>query len=349
MRVMLLTADYPPGLWSGIGAAAETQAQALAAAGAEVHVVLPRRATPSAHERGPHIHPLNGSHFPVDPRGFDWLHLHSLSLAELALEMRKRFRARLAYTAHSLVARELPPGPESELWSRVQLVTMRASDAVIFLSQSEREAALEIAPDLAGRSLVVPNGVKPHPDLSQRSGPDGPIVFAGRFARSKGIQLLAQFMTGLIRKLGFHFVLAGGHGDPESERIIGEAQAQLGGACRLAGWLPPAALRALFARAALVVAPSEYEPFGMVALEAMGMGAPVLAARTGGLAEIVRPESGGRLAETRDPQEWFERAATMLTDIAGWRVLHERGPCYVAEFFDPSLIARRLLGEVYAC
>jgi 1,4-alpha-glucan branching enzyme len=345
---MLLTADYPPGLWSGIGVAVETQAHSLAATGVDVHVVLPRQVARSARECGLRIHSLDGSHFPVDPRGFDWLHLHSLSLAELALEIRQRFGVKLAYTAHSLIARELAQYPESNFWSRVQLAVMRASDAVIFLSESERAAALAIAPDLAARSRVVPNGLTPQIAVPRRNTPDGPIVFAGRFARSKGIALLARFMTELVRKMGCRFVLAGGHGDAESERIVRETQARLGSACRLAGWLPPAQLRALFGRAALVVAPSEYEPFGMVALEAMSMGAPVLAARTGGLAEIVRPESGGRLAETRDPREWVERAAAMLSDVAGWRALHERGPRYVAKFFDPNLIAQRLLGEVYA-
>ena len=113
MKVMLLTADYPPGLWSGIGAAVEVQAEALAAVGAEVHIILPRRVVWNARESGPYLHSLDGSQFPVNPRRFDWLHLHSLSLAELALEMGMRFGIPLAYTAHSLIARELAEGPES--------------------------------------------------------------------------------------------------------------------------------------------------------------------------------------------------------------------------------------------
>lgn len=350
MKVMLLTADYPPGLWSGIGSAVEIQAAALVHAGAEVHVVLPRRpATSEFTTNAPHLHSLDGSQFPIDPREFDWIHVHSLSLAELAVEMRKRFRARLAYTAHSLISRELAPGPESEFWSRVQLAVMRASDAVIFLSESERTAALEIAPDLAGRSRVVANGVRPHPAAPRRDAPGGPVVFAGRFARSKGVRLLAEVMTLLVRKTGVRFVLAGGHGDTESEGLIRNTCARLGSACRLAGWLSPAALRALFVRSALVVAPSEYEPFGMVALEAMCMGAPVLAARTGGLAEIVRPESGGLLADSRDPREWCDCVMAIMTDAPVWRALHERGPQYVTKFFDPRIVAQRLLGEVYVC
>jgi 1,4-alpha-glucan branching enzyme len=231
----------------------------------------------------------------------------------------------------------------------VQFAVMRASDAVIFLSESERAAALQMAPDLRDRARVVGNGIRPQPAAPQRENPGGPVVFAGRFARSKGIGLLADVLTLLARNCSLRFVLAGGHGDVESEGILRTLAARLGGACRCAGWLEPPRLRELFARASLVLTPSVYEPFGMVALEAMSMGAPVLAARTGGLAEIVRPESGGRLADSRDPVEWRERALAILNDPASWRALHERGPRYVARFFDPRLMAERLLGEVYAC
>ena len=54
-----------------------------------------------------------------------------------------------------------------------------------------------------------------------------------------------------------------------------------------AGWQPEADLRALIAASDIAIVPSLYEPFGLVALEAMALGAPVICARTGGLADIV--------------------------------------------------------------
>jgi 1,4-alpha-glucan branching enzyme len=349
---MMLTADYPPASWSGIAAAVEIQAEALANVGVEAHVVVGHPTGIGAawsSSIGVRVHGLSAERFPISAAGFDWVHLHSLALAELALEIRKRFRVRLAYTAHSVISRELSEGPARDFWSRVQLAVMRASDVVIFLSESERAAALGIAPELEGRSRVVANGIRTQPVPPLRTSPEGPIVFAGRFAQSKGIGLLAELVTMLAGDAELRFVLAGGHGDTQSVGLVRRLAARLGSACQLAGWLAPARLRDLFARASLVVAPSEYEPFGMVALEAMSMGAPVLAARTGGLAEIVRAESGGRLVESRDPGEWRDRASAILTDATEWRGLHERGPRYVARLFDARIVAERLMGAVYAC
>ena len=65
----------------------------------------------------------------------------------------------------------------------------------------------------------------------------------------------------------------------------------------LAGFVPDDELRDLLHRAGCVVIPSLYEPFGIVALEAMAAGAPVVVARTGGLAEIVEGTDAGLLFE----------------------------------------------------
>jgi glycosyltransferase involved in cell wall biosynthesis len=251
------------------------------------------------------------------------------------------------YTAHSIIQRELVDGPARRFWSRVQLAVMSASDIVIFLSESERECALELAPDLQSspRLHVIGNGITSSPTAVRKPG--GPVVFAGRFTRNKGLPLLLDVLPRIAAGRDLRFVLAGGHGDDSCSLELARLRAALGGACEMPGWLSRVRLRALFTEASLVLVPSRYEPFGMVALEAMAAGAPVLAARAGGLAEIVRPGSGGELAESRDPEEWRARAAAILSDEARWSALHERGPRFVAENFDIRRVARRLLGEVY--
>lgn len=350
MRVMLLTADYPPGNWSGIGQAVERQARGLTAMGAEVHVLYPapKGLKPrGAPERGPNVHNLCGASFPTDPCGFDWIHLHSLALAELALELRRRTGTPLAYTAHSVLALELAHQPGTDRLIAAQNQLMQMCDAVVFLSRSEHEAALQVLPELSARSVVIGNAVPPPPEPT---GPwrDGLVVFAGRFSRTKGIATLCGLLPRLRAKWPGLFVLAGGHGDHESCRQVQALAAQLGSSCHLPGWLSEDRLERLFARASLVLVPSEYEPFGMVALEAMRMGAPVLAARTGGLAEVAAPGSGAMLVGSRDPGDWLEHSTALLGNRELSGELRRRGPKWSARHFSETKIASQLLRCVYA-
>jgi glycosyltransferase involved in cell wall biosynthesis len=351
MRVLLLTADYPPRNWSGIGVAVARQAHALAALGLEVHVLVAGRddePLPADTGSSPFVHRLSPSRCPVDPRRFDLIHLHSLALSELALELRRRTRSPLVYTAHGLIRLELGDRPEAGFWSAVQACVLAASDRVVFLSAADRRAGLDWLPDLAARSSVLPHGLPPPPATVARPPPDGPIVFAGRFAWSKGVDLLAELIPRVRRQRPCRFVLAGGHGDALGERLTREIAAHWPEAVQLWGWRGRDELDLLFGRAALVLVPSRYEPFGLVALEAMRVGAPVLAAAVGGLADHVRPESGGRLVASRDPAAWSAAVLEIVTEPTTAAALRQRGPRYVAEHFDLPRLTRRLIDEVYA-
>jgi glycosyltransferase involved in cell wall biosynthesis len=345
VRALVLTADYPSPTWSGIGTAVACQAAGLAEVGVEVHVLAPEGAGAAAGAAGPVVHPLSRARCPVRVREFDVVHLHSLALGELALEMRRRFAVPLVYTAHSLLDRELAGAAGAAAWQRCQAAVMLGCDHVVFLSTDERAAAVERFPSLGARSSVLPNGV-PAPALPPTPTVEGgPLVFAGRFARSKGIALLAAVVRRLAPR--YQFVLAGGHGDAHEERLVRDLAESCPASCRVVGWVDRETLDALFARAALVLVPSEYEPCGMVALEAMRAGAPVLAAGVGGLVEAVGPGSGGRLVFSRDPTVWCRAAGEILNDADLGRALRRRGPTYVARRHDPVRLARRLRDEIY--
>lgn len=341
-RVLALSADLAPAPWSGIGVAVARQAEAMASLGADVHVLVPDdRPRPRA-PRGVTVHALGRSSFPVDPRGFDGVHLHSLRLADLALELKRRFRLPLTTTVHGWPHRELADRARGAAWSRVLRRTAAASDRVVFLSRAERALGLAEAPELAGRSRVIAHGV-PAPDAGAGRRSGGPVVFAGRFARGKGVHLLSAIVPSVLARRGVRFVLAGGHGDAEGEAAVARLAARFPGACTAPGWLDRGALDALFAEAALVIAPSVYEPFGLAALEAMRMGAPVLAADVGGLRDVVTPGSGGRRVRGGAP-EWSEAIVDLLDDDDARARLSERGPDH-ARRFCPVRSAERLLQE----
>jgi glycosyltransferase involved in cell wall biosynthesis len=350
MRLMLLTADYHPDPWSGIAQAVERQASGLSKIGAEVHVLYPARKGSEVHSVGacgPHLHNLDQPSFPVNLRGFDYIHLHSLALAELALEIRRRTGIPLIYTAHSLLACEIAGQKGAEPLIGAQTELMRVCDKVVFLSRSEHETGLRLLPELSSRSAVVGNAVKNAPPPSASRG-DGPVVFAGRFARTKGIATLCGLLRELHVRWPGSFVLAGGHGDAESFRQLQLLASELGSSCSFPGWLNPAGLERLLASASLVVVPSEYEPFGMVALEAMRLGAPVLAAEVGGLAEVAGPGSGAILVDSHDAQQWVGPALAVLNNRRRSNELRLRGPRWTTLHFGESEIAQKLMRFVYA-
>jgi glycogen(starch) synthase len=360
MRVLILTADWPPQLWSGVGTAVRAQAEALAARGVEVTVLVAARpgAAPvdGGEQAGVEVRALSGARFPVDPRRFDVVHLHALPLAELAVELCRRFSLPLVMTVHMLVHRERAAGAATAFFSGVQRRLLAACWRAVFVSQAEHEAATRAWPELGlespERAAVIPNGLPPARPRARDDGAcdnlDGPLVFAGRFAESKGLGVLAEAAPRILARRPGRLVLAGGHGDGAGARAVARLEEALGDRCQVTGWLAAPALEALLARAALVLVPSLYEPFGLVALEAMRLGAPVLAAAVGGLREVVGPGSGGRLVDGHDPERWARAALALLDDRDERARLGRRGPAHVAARFDAATTARRLVEEAYA-
>jgi len=80
------------------------------------------------------------------------------------------------------------------------------------------------------------------------------------------------------------------------------------------GWIGDDVLHSLYRIADLTVVPSIYEPFGLVALEAMASGCPCLVADTGGLREVVPNEDVGLRFRSRDPESLGQMAERLLTD-----------------------------------
>src|SRR5699024_6225451 len=83
--------------------------------------------------------------------------------------------------------------------------------------------------------------------------------------------------------------------------------------------LPHPELADLFRASDAVLVPSYSESFGLVALEAMACGTPVLAHRVGGLIELIQHAGSGRLIDSLDPQQWAQQISSLTTDPQQWR------------------------------
>jgi D-inositol-3-phosphate glycosyltransferase len=154
---------------------------------------------------------------------------------------------------------------------------------------------------------------------------DKNIIFAGRIEPLKGIDTLLQAMALIQQRYpeavkGVCVAIIGG--DPWAETPdeemtrLQDLRRELGitDIVTFLGAKDQEILPNYYAAAEMVIMPSHYESFGMVALEAMAMGTPVIASEVGGLAFLVRDDENGFHVPSRDPEALAERIYCLLTD-----------------------------------
>ncbi len=151
------------------------------------------------------------------------------------------------------------------------------------------------------------------------------ILFAGRIEPLKGIDTLLSAMS-LIQEHSPEAIenvsvtIIGGDpwsDDPTDEMTrLQELRQELGvtDVVTFLGAKDQDVLPNYYAAAEMVVMPSHYESFGLVALESMAMGTPVIASEVGGLAFLVKDGENGFLVPSRDPEALAERIYTLLMD-----------------------------------
>lgn len=127
------------------------------------------------------------------------------------------------------------------------------------------------------------------------------IAFAGRLTRQKGIDVLIDALS-LLEHAGCDVDLTlAGEGDIPYWRAYAEARG-VAHRVRFAGWLDGKDKAALYRDATVFCLPSQFESFGIAALEAMFHGTPVVATRIGGLADLVEHGTTGYLVAPNDGQ-----------------------------------------------
>jgi glycogen(starch) synthase len=175
------------------------------------------------------------------------------------------------------------------------------------------------------RIAVIPNGIDPSElvpvdDLdtlrSRFAEPEERLVLlVGRLVYEKGFQLALEALPGLIERLGdVRFVVAGS-GTAEADLRRQASELGLDPYGTFLGWIGDDVLHSLYRIADLTVVPSLYEPFGLVALEAMASGCPCIVADTGGLREIVPADDRvGLRFNGGDPEHLATMVERLLTD-----------------------------------
>jgi glycosyltransferase involved in cell wall biosynthesis len=111
--------------------------------------------------------------------------------------------------------------------------------------------------------------------------------------------------------------------------------------CRFVGDVSPGEVLARMSRAKVTVVPSRHEAFGVVNLESMSVGTPVIASRVDGIQEIVRDGVDGYLVPPGDPTALSEKLARVLQDQALRERLGLNARQHFLEEYENTLVVRR--------
>ena len=322
MKALLLTNEYPPHIYGGAGVHVDYLSRELAKL-MEVEVRcfgdqnenlgnLQVRGfgtgTPEMTCPKPLQSPLGASRRCVDFNGAginaDLVHCHTWYTHLGGIMAKLNYGIPLVITVHSLEPlrpwkrEQLGGGYDYSLW--VEKTALELADAVIAVSEETKRDVLSLFDVKEDRISVIHNGI----DLSEYRAVENPealkalgvdtsrpyILFVGRITRQKGIVHLVR----AIRHLnpGFQIVLCAGA--PDTPEIAAEMQQAVAAAREHHGeiiWIEKMVTRpeaiSLYSGASVFVCPSIYEPFGIINLEAMACGTPVVASAVGGIKEVV--------------------------------------------------------------
>jgi glycogen(starch) synthase len=291
---------------------------------------------------------------------FDLVHGHDWLVATACDHLARRFRAPLVTTIHATEHGRhqgwVDKHPQSHIHGVERWITNRA-DRVIVCSFYMREQVADIFGVPQERVAVIWNGIdpedlQPHPDpelerlRAQFAAPEEKLVLLiGRLVYEKGFQLALEAMPALIEAVPGSRFLVAGSGTHEEALLAQAAALGLMDHGTFLGWIGDDVLHSLYRIADVCVVPSIYEPFGLVALEAMASGCPCIVADTGGLREVVPHDEAGLRFRGRDPDALVEMVERVFSD----HDLRERLVAEAAEHvlrFDWADVAERT-AEVY--
>lgn len=275
------------------------------------------------------------------------------------------------HTLGALKDMAVAEGGPSDLPERrsVEAEIMAHADALVAATTIDRDhmvAYYDADPD---HIHIIPPGVDleifrplPRDDAFHALGEDPcqrMILFVGRMDPVKGLDTLLRALAAILDRdpavlEDACLVIAGGDKvedqplvDAEMARIDGlRRELGLGEFVRFVGSLPQDSLPFWYNAAEVVVVPSRYESFGLVALEAMACGTPVIASDVGGLSTLVRDGRTGFLVPDNDPQALADKLAPLLALPEIRDTLGEHGVA-TAEAYGWPVIAERV-EELYA-
>jgi len=356
-RALILSWEYPPIVEGGLARHVRKLAEQLVAQGHDVHVLTRGGGHLSADEvrHGVQVHRVREPDFPkddldafiswvdhmnedmraagaelVEEIGPELVHSHDWLVAGAARKLARDAGVPWLVTVHATEYGRhqgwVDKHPQSHIHA-VERRMVRGADRVITCSHYMRRHVADVFGIPASKVTAIANGIDPSdlqtvPDLprlrARYARPDERLILlVGRLVYEKGFHLALDALPGLVDRLGNVRFLIAGSGTAEAELKEQAERLGLMEHGSFVGWTGDDELHSLYRIADLCLVPSIYEPFGLVALEAMASGCPCIVADTGGLREVV--PGGGRVGlrfRPKDSKALGRMAEQILADDA---------------------------------
>lgn len=277
----------------------------------------------------------------------DIVHLHS-SFAGAAVRLRlmfRRKRPRIVYCAHGWSFLMDRGATSNYLLSVIERALCSVTDSIVNISQYEHDQAQKFGLPMNIMSTVL-NGIsKGAREISREEARDqlgwsstgSHFLFVGRHDRQKGLDILLEEFSKIQQPDYWLHVVGAGVTGPTLIKNLD---------CHnvvFYDWVPREDLGLLYTASDVVVMPSRWEGFGLVAVEAMKHGRPVLASDRGALPEVIGP--AGRICAVDVPNEFYKIMAETSRD--DWDKLGKTASLRYLENFTSDRMNREIL-NVYA-
>jgi D-inositol-3-phosphate glycosyltransferase len=310
-------------------------------------------------------------HVSSEGKAYDVVHAHYWLSAKVARTLERRWNVPVVQMFHTLglVKREVMDEDvdgESDVRVEIEREAVRKSAAVVAASEIELGELRRLYRADASRVAVIPCGVDPtvfHPvrqadarEILGRDQCERLVLFVGRIEQIKGIDVLLRAMGLLFQRhpelrsdvclLVVGGALDPGDDEPETEKILELRRLvhehRMEANVSFVGSRGQEELALFYAAADVCAVPSLTESFGLVALEAMACGTPVVGTRVGGLQTVIEHGESGLLVPAGDYRALAEAIAQVLTD-ARLRMHLAHGARDRAEHFTWTRVGDRMV------
>ncbi|MCP4417579.1 MAG: glycosyltransferase family 1 protein [Chloroflexi bacterium] len=300
---------------------------------------------------------------------YDLIHSHYWLSGLVADKLREAWQIPIVQMFHTLGhMKNKIAQSESQRASAARLAgeyqVIQLADKLIAATPAEEDQLIELYDADPSKIVIIPPGVDlerfqpiSKEDAKKQVGipcGDTNILFAGRIEPLKGIDTMLRAMA-LIQErrpdVLHNACMAIIGGDPWADDLDEEmarlqqlrADLDIHDLVTFLGAKDQELLPNYYAAAEMVVMPSHYESFGMVALEAMAMGTPVIASEVGGLAHLVKHGVTGYHVPSRDPEALAARIYEMLSNKACHDHLGEQAQVHARQYNWAIIVNRMLL------